>query len=117
MTAADLDRFLRAVRAGRLLSPESTGAFFTPHVDYKERDGWSMRYGLGLWFYVEPDGHLLYCQKEGYNAGVSAVMRYFFDSDINLVILSNMAQGAWEPAWEIHSLIVAGTRGASEMNR
>jgi len=65
VTAADLDRFLRAVRAGRLLSPESAGAFFTPHVDYKERDGWSMRYGLGLWFYVEPDGHLLYCQKEG----------------------------------------------------
>ena len=44
-------------------------------------------------------------------------MRYFFDSDINLLILSNMAQGTWEPAWEIHSLIVAETRGASEMNR
>ena len=73
VTAADLDRFLRAVRAGRLLSPKSTDAFFTPHVDYKERDSWTMRYGLGMWFYVEPDGHIVCCQKEGYNAGVSRV--------------------------------------------
>jgi len=106
VTAADLDRFLRAVRGGRLLSPESTEAFFTPQVDYQDRDGWTMRYGLGLWFCVEPDGRVLFCQKEGYNAGVSAVMRYFPDGDVNVVILSNMADGAWEPASEIHDVIV-----------
>jgi len=106
VTAADLDRFLRAVKDGQLLSPESTEAFFTPHVDYQVKDGWTMRYGLGMWFYVEPDGHVVCCQKEGYNAGVSAVMRYFFDSDITLVILSNLADGAWEPSWEIHKLII-----------
>ncbi len=106
VTASDLDRFLRAVKDGALLSPEWTRAFFTPQVHYKDRDGWEMRYGLGLWFYVEPDGHVVCCQKEGYNAGVSAVMRYFFDQDINVVILSNMAEGAWDPAWVAHNLIV-----------
>lgn len=106
VTAADLDRFLLAARAGRLLSPELTERFFTPQVDYQTQDGWTMRYGLGLWFRVEPDGHVLYGQKEGYNAGVSAVMRYYFDWDLNLVILSNMADGVWAPTREIHKLVV-----------
>jgi len=65
-----------------------------------------MMYGMGMWFYVEPSGHIVCCQKEGYNAGVSAVMRYFFDQDINLIILSNMADGAWDPSWKMHELIV-----------
>ncbi len=110
VTAADLDRFLRALRSGMLLSQESTELFFTPQVHYQDRDGWEMRYGLGMWFYVEPDGHVVCCQKEGYNAGVSAVMRYFPDDDINLIILSNMAEGAWEPAWEMHRRIIESAR-------
>src|SRR5260370_24341279 len=32
VTAADLDRFLRQVKAGTLLSPQSTAAFFTPQA-------------------------------------------------------------------------------------
>jgi len=106
VTAADLDRFLRAVKDQRVLSSEQSAAFFTPQIHYKDRDGWEMRYGLGMWFYVEPSGHVVCCQKEGYNAGVSAVMRYFFDTDINVVILSNMADGAWEPTRELHDLVV-----------
>lgn len=106
VTAADLDRFLRAVKDGTLLPPERAREFFTPQIHYKDRDGWEMQYGLGMWFYVEPDGRVICCQKEGYNAGVSAVMRYFFDQDTNLVILSNMAEGAWDPSWKVHELIV-----------
>lgn len=107
VTAADLDRFLRAVRRGLLLSEQMTREFFTPQIHYQDRDGWTMKYGLGMWFYVQPDGQVVCCQKEGYNAGVSAVMRYFFDCDVNLVILSNMASGAWDPAWKVHELITS----------
>jgi hypothetical protein len=32
VTAGDLDRFLREAKAGSLLSPQSTSAFFTPQV-------------------------------------------------------------------------------------
>ena len=106
VTAADLDRFLRAVRSGGLLSSWLAEQFFRPQIFYRKRDGWAMHYGLGMWFYVEPDGHVLCCQKEGYNAGVSAVMRYFPDLDINLIILSNMANGAWDLSWWIHELIL-----------
>ena len=109
VTAEDLDRFLRAVKQGTLLSAESADAFFTPQVPYKQQAGWDMKYGLGMWFYVEPDDHVVCCQKEGYNEGVSAIMRYFPAFDINLVILSNMADGAWEPAWEAHRAILAHT--------
>lgn len=58
--------------------------------------------------HVEPNRHIGCCRQEGYNVGVSAVMRYFFDQDLNLAILSNMAKGAWEPSWKIHELIVGG---------
>ncbi|MCJ7623009.1 MAG: beta-lactamase family protein, partial [Anaerolineaceae bacterium] len=42
VTAGDLDRFLRAVKAGELLSPQLTEAFLTPQVHYREKDNWSM---------------------------------------------------------------------------
>jgi CubicO group peptidase (beta-lactamase class C family) len=116
VTAADLDRFLRSVQAGKLLSPELTQAFLTPQVHYKDKDGWAMKYGYGLWFYVEQgtDGdidHVVCYQKEGINAGVSGMIRYFPDQDINVVVLSNMEDGAWSPIWKIHELIVNGKMG------
>ena len=107
VTAGDLDRFLRAVQHGELLSRELTEAFLSPHVDYKEKGAWVMKYGYCLWFYVEKDGKVVCYQKEGVNAGVSGLIRYFPEQDINVVILSNMEDGAWEPVWKIHELVVA----------
>jgi len=108
VTARDLDRFLRAIRSGKLLSQELTEALFTPHVDYKQKEGWTMKYGYCFWFYVESDGKVVCLQKEGVNAGVSGVMRYFPEQDINVVILSNMEEGVWDAVWKIHELVVDG---------
>jgi len=44
VTAADLDRFLRKVKAGTLLSAQTTAAFFTPQVLHHPRiaqRGWA----------------------------------------------------------------------------
>lgn len=109
VTARDLDRFLRAVRSGKLLSSELTEALFTPQVSYKDKDGWTMKYGYCFWFYVEPDGTVICLQKEGVNAGVSGALRYFPQQDINVVLLSNLEEGVWEPVWKIHELVVAGS--------
>ncbi len=108
VTAADLDHFLRAVKAGKLLSPELTQAFFTPQVDYRhyKDDGWKQRYGFGLWFYEKDDGEIVCCQKEGINAGASGMIRYFPAKDISVVLLSNMENGAWKPIWKIHDIIL-----------
>jgi CubicO group peptidase (beta-lactamase class C family) len=106
VTAVDLDRFLRAVQSGELLSQELTEAFLSPHVDYREKGSWMMKYGYCLWFYVEKDGKVICYQKEGVNAGVSGLIRYFPEQDINVVLLSNMEDGVWEPVWKIHELVV-----------
>ena len=108
VTAGDLDRFLRGVKAGKLLSPGLTEAFSTPQVGYREMDGWTKMYGYGLWFYVDPSGDVVCCQKEGINAGVSGLIRHFPGPDINVVILSNMMGGVWKPVWKIHEMVVAG---------
>jgi hypothetical protein len=65
-----------------------------------------MMYGYGLWFYVEPTGHVVCYQKEGVNMGVSAILRHFPDQDINVILLSNLSDGVWEPIWRIHEAIV-----------
>lgn len=106
VTAGDLDRFLRVLRAGELCSPALTESFFTPHVHYRDRDGWTMMYGFGLWFYVDASGEVVCCQKEGVNAGVSGLIRHYPEQDINVVLLSNMADGVWDPVWVIHEMVL-----------
>jgi CubicO group peptidase (beta-lactamase class C family) len=108
VTADDLDGFLCAVQSGVLLSAESTRAFLSPQVHYRDRDGWTQMYGYGLWFYVEAAGRVICYQKEGVNAGVSAVMRFFPAQDINVILLSNMEDGVWEPVWKVHEMVVLG---------
>jgi len=112
VTARDLDRFLRAVQAGDLLSPQLTEAFLTPQVHYQRREGWTLMMGYGLTFYVDPSHGVVCYQKEGINAGVSGVMRHFPQRDVNVVILSNLQDGVWEPIWMIHDQVVNGAFGA-----
>ena len=107
VTAADLDRFLRAVKTGDLCSRELADAFFMPQVHYRTYDTWIKMYGYGLWFHVDRDQEVVYCEKEGINAGVSGVIRHYPAGDINVVILSNMESGAWKPLRQIANLVVA----------
>ncbi|UCD95665.1 MAG: beta-lactamase family protein [Candidatus Zixiibacteriota bacterium] len=113
VTAGDLDRFFRSVKAGELLSPGLTQAFLTPQVHYRDMDNWVRKYGYGLWFYVNRSGNVICCQKEGINAGVSGLIRHFPARDINVIILSNMIDGAWKPVWKIHEMVLAEDFGAS----
>ena len=108
VTAGDLDRFLRAVQRGQLVSLELTAAFFTPQAQWQSNEEWKRFFGYGLKFYFDADERLVCYQKEGINVGTSGVIRHFPKDDINLVILSNMEDGAWKPLWEIHKLIVEG---------
>jgi CubicO group peptidase (beta-lactamase class C family) len=108
VTAGDLDRFLRAVKQGELLSPQLTAAFFTPQVHYRTMKGWDKHFGFGLWFYVDGAGQVVCCEKEGVNVGVSGAIRHFPQDDINVVILSNMEEGVWSPIWQLHEMVVSG---------
>lgn len=102
VTAGDLSRFLRAVQAGELISAASTRAFFTPQALHHSGEEWRQMYGYGLEFAVDETGRVLFAEKEGINAGVSAVIRHYPDSDTTVVLLSNTRLGVWEPRRVIH---------------
>jgi CubicO group peptidase (beta-lactamase class C family) len=108
VTAADLDRFLRAVKNGGLLTSQLTQAFLTPQVHYRDTKDYETLYGLGLMFYVDSVGKVVCYQKEGTNAGVSAIIRHLPQQDISVVLLSNMEEGVWDPVWDINEMIVKG---------
>ena len=111
VTAGDMDRFVRALQAGVLLSSEQTKAFLTPQVLYRDGDEWVRKYGYVLEFYQDRAGHTVFYQKDGINAGVSGVIRHYPDSDVNVVLLSNMEAGVWEPVWRVHEWVVGEDRG------
>ena len=108
VTVSDLDRFLRAVMAGKLLSLELTSAFLSPQVVHSRREGWTEMYGYGLRFYVDRSGKVFCFEKEGVNVGVSGIISHFPEQDITATLLSNMEDGVWEPAWKIHEMVVEG---------
>ncbi len=108
VTAADLGRFLTAAREGRLLGAEWTGRFFEPVALHSTDETGELRMGFGLEFRYRPDGHLDYFEKEGMNAGASAVLRHYPGQDVTVVMLSNFQDGVWEPRRLAHRLITEG---------
>ena len=107
VTAADLDRFLRALLSGELVSADWARAFQTPQVIHRKRDTWTKMYGFGPWFYVDLDGKVVFFEKEGQNPGVSGLIRRYPVQDINVVVLSNLGDGAWEPIRKIHESVLS----------
>jgi len=108
VTAGDLDRFLRAVQAGKLLSPALTAEFLSPHVLYRETDTGQVHYGYALAFQADPAGEIVFYGKSGINAGVSAMLRYYPAGDVTVVLLSNMEDGVWEPVRTVHEAVMEG---------
>jgi CubicO group peptidase (beta-lactamase class C family) len=109
VTAGDLDRFIRQVKAGHLMSPALTKAFLTPQVHYRTYDEHDEWWSYGLSFDVDKQGEIVSYQKEGINAGVSGMLRHYPAPDVNVIVLSNMEDGAWAPMREIHRMVVDET--------
>ena len=84
VTASDLDRFLRSVKAGELLSSKLTEAFFTPQVHYRAVNEGTKKYGYGLWFSMDQANQVVFCE------------------------LANMEDGVWETVRKVHELVIAG---------
>ena len=107
VTAADLVAFGQALRAGRLLSPERTELFLTPQALHHKRNDYEVWYGFGLVFVIGPGGFVRQYYKEGINAGASAILRHYPAERIDVAVLSNSENGAWEPLEEIHRRLSA----------
>jgi CubicO group peptidase (beta-lactamase class C family) len=104
-TARDLVRFHEAVRHEALLRPETTREFLRPRVLYRDRDPYRIHFGFVWAFYLDAAGDVAFYQKEGINAGVSAVLRHYPARDLTVVLLSNLMQGVWGPLDRVHAML------------
>ncbi|GAA3287291.1 GNAT family N-acetyltransferase [Arthrobacter citreus] len=104
-TSGDLVRFLDAVRGGRLLSAGSTAAFLAPQAKHSDRGGGELHYGYGLEFQLDARGQVGLMYKEGINAGASAFLSYFPESDITMALVANSEDGVWGPLKDIRALL------------
>lgn len=105
--AADLFRFLDALRAGELLEPDTTRALLTPHgkEDTTYR-GYTWEYGYGFQFLREKDGQIIRYGKTGEEDGVSCRLYHYPQQELDVVILGNQSWCAGKVGWELHDLIV-----------
>ncbi len=111
VTAADLDRFLRALQAGRLFSASLRDSMLKPHVFHGAGKTERRFFSYVLEFSLDAADRVVFYQKDGVNRGVSAIMRYYPDRDINVVLLANMEDGVWQPVKHIHGQVQSGAWG------
>ena len=97
VTAADLIRFIQAVRGGELLDAEYTEEFFVPQVEHDEET----MYGLGLEFDLNEDGSVRSYYKDGVNVGASGIVRHYLEEGLDLTVLSNNEDAAWPVVREL----------------
>jgi CubicO group peptidase (beta-lactamase class C family) len=97
VTADDLLRFIQAVRGGQLLDAEYTEEFFAPQVEFDDETS----YGFGLEFDLNDDGSVRSYYKDGISAGASGIVRHYLDEGLDVAVLSNSEDGAWEVIREI----------------
>jgi CubicO group peptidase (beta-lactamase class C family) len=100
-TVDDLVRFLRAVRAGELLSAERTEQFLTPQVLHHKHDDGDVWHGLGLEFTLDRDGSVWNYYKDGGNTGACGIVRYYPADDLDVAMLSNAEYGGLAVIHEI----------------
>jgi CubicO group peptidase (beta-lactamase class C family) len=105
-TAGDLVKFFEAVRGGVLLNKEYTEEFLLPQVELDEETA----YGFGLEFDLDERGEVRSYFQDGINAGASGILRHYVESGLDVVVLSNSEDGAWDIITELDERIdpVAG---------
>jgi CubicO group peptidase (beta-lactamase class C family) len=111
VTAPDLARFAAALGEGRLLSRALTDAMLAPQVQSREPEDGASWWGYGPSMRVV-EGRVAFWQKEGANAGVSALLRHDPGRNLTLVVLANQADVAWPVVRMVQARIDAGEFGA-----
>lgn len=100
-TAADVHALWRRLFSGSILSPALTKTFLATHQRISPTDG----YGLGVYKQLDDDRHFII----GSDVGVGFYSSYRQNSDISIVILSNLTDGQREMADFVESLKTDGS--------
>jgi len=107
-TTGDLVLFSRALRNGRLLSPESVQLMLSPKVVENDDGyaGYQWMYGFGCFIVLNAEGKIVRWGHTGEEDGVSCRLFYYPEQDMDVIILGNQSWCAGKISWEIHELIV-----------
>ncbi|MBA3274872.1 MAG: serine hydrolase, partial [Chloroflexia bacterium] len=106
VTALDLDRFVQAIIAGKLLGDEWTARLLAPQVKEKDLDGGGTSWiGFAFEFELDSEATIVRMGKDGINAGVCSMLAYFPASDTTVVLLANVDHNVWQMLREIEPLV------------
>lgn len=101
VTASDLQRFYRAVREHRLMSPEAGTLLMTPQVMRSNPANWPQGFAFGFELDLDDHGQVVKIGKEGMNAGVCSMSAYYPQSDVTIIALANQHCNVWAMVEEI----------------
>lgn len=105
-TVGDLDRFIRSLRRGELLSGQLTNEILCPKVVYRKHENFTEMMGYGFEFAVDSDDRVIFMKKDGCNPGVDCVITYYPDIDTTVAILANQDCNVWNINREIQVLLL-----------
>lgn len=110
-TVADLDKFLRTLNSGELLSPKMSHLLFQPHCAFeKPFKKWKPELNTTIttgyaFEFVTIDQKIFCVRKDGMNDGVAAMLSYYPETDVSIVILSNQDCNIWAMHREMQTLL------------
>ncbi len=107
VTVSDLDRFVRALVGGDLLSRESSDLVVHPHVKLQDLDSGTEWNSFGFEVVLDADGNQVRICKDGENAGVSSIMAYYPQTDTTIVLLANQQCRVWRMLRELDAVLAS----------
>jgi CubicO group peptidase (beta-lactamase class C family) len=107
-TLEDLARFARALRSGRLVSPELARQMTSPQVVEADDNyrGFQWRYGFGCFVLLDMNDQIVRWGHTGEEDGVSCGCWYYPQQDVDVVILGNQNSCASKVLWDIQDFVL-----------
>ena len=104
-SVVDLDRFMRALVNGTLLSTAMTSEIMKPQTTIEQTHPWGkIVNGFGFHFKYPANGDLPSMYKEGSNAGVAAMFAYYPTIGTTSIVLANQTCYVWKLHQEIEEI-------------
>lgn len=106
-SVGDIDIFIRALNAGKLLSDKMSKEIMKPQLKIEQKYEWGkIINGFGFHFVYDNDENLIRIYKDGINAGVAAMVAYYPEKDITNIILGNQTCNVWGLHYKVEQVVL-----------
>lgn len=113
-TVGDLDRFIRGLRGGLVLDDTHLKLLFSPQVPFSwmssANPGWRIQQGF-VFEFVEAGGRVRCIRKDGVNEGVGAMLAWYPEAELTVVILANQDCDIWSLHRSLESVLLRDSVG------